>query len=108
MFAYVPQVKIKGFPYPFLTCNIDDIDHGLIGWGDEDRGYDDNNLVVDVPLPSASQKEETSLNTESEPLLDSEPSRNSRPVYSPIKHYPTKWQLDLSKRNKFALGKKNE
>jgi hypothetical protein len=26
IFGYVPQIKLKAFPFPFLACNIDQID----------------------------------------------------------------------------------
>jgi hypothetical protein len=65
-FAYVPQIKTKGFAFPFLACAIDTIDHASIGWGDEDHGYNDNNLIFDVPRPERSGN---GLGAESEPLL---------------------------------------
>jgi hypothetical protein len=26
IFAFVPQIKVPGFPFPFLACDIDQID----------------------------------------------------------------------------------
>jgi hypothetical protein len=34
IFAYVPQLKFGGHPFPYLCCDIDDLDQGLVGWND--------------------------------------------------------------------------
>lgn len=91
IFAYVPQVKMKGFPFPLLACSVDKIDRALIGWGDEDKEYDDNNLMNDVhgrDVPVG----------EIQPLLSgSKGNQSPSPRFSVIKNYPTKWQLKLMK-----------
>ena len=50
IFGYVPQVRIDGFQYPFLLCNIADLhDKDIIGWDKQsDPSYDSQNLVNDV------------------------------------------------------------
>ena len=48
-YAYVPQVKIGSFSYPFLICDVDKIDHGYVGWNDPYNGYDHHNMIFDVP-----------------------------------------------------------
>ena len=47
IFGYVPQMKVNGFQYPFLLCNIKGLcDKDLIGWDKEtDTSYDSQNLV---------------------------------------------------------------
>jgi hypothetical protein len=40
IFCYIPQIKLKSFPFPFLACNIDDMDQDLIGWSDPANSYD--------------------------------------------------------------------
>jgi hypothetical protein len=40
IFLYVPQIKLKAFPFPFLACNIDTLDQGYIGWSDPSNSYD--------------------------------------------------------------------
>jgi hypothetical protein len=47
--GYVPQVRVLGYTFPLLMCDIDDIDIGLIGWEDPENSYDMNNLIFDVP-----------------------------------------------------------
>jgi hypothetical protein len=113
VFAYVPQIKMKGFPFPFLACNIDRMDHGLIGWDEKDRSYDHYNLMFDVPFPGLHRKkisdDEDDTSNDSyfmEGESDEEP--NPRPIYSIIRHYPTKWQLELAEKNKPEIGKKNQ
>jgi hypothetical protein len=46
--GYIPQVKVKGFLFPFLICHITGIDEDLIGWKDKHHGYSPHSLVHDV------------------------------------------------------------
>ena len=46
--AYVPQIKIPGFAFPFLLCDIDNINDNHIGWCDPHTDYKNHNLVDDV------------------------------------------------------------
>jgi len=46
--GYIPQVKIPGFAFPFLICNIHDIDSELIGWKNPRKSYDYHNMIFDV------------------------------------------------------------
>ena len=46
--AYVPQIKIPGFAFPFLLCDIDNINDKRIGWCDPHTDYKNHNLVDDV------------------------------------------------------------
>jgi hypothetical protein len=122
IFAYVPQFKLVGQPFPFICCNIDEIDQGMIGWNDAAHGYDHYNLIFEVPHKSllrtktidgntrgtdtiAEQDEyETSqtrfeVNRASQTGFEvNEASAWVRPIYSQIKHYPTKWQLELAEK----------
>ncbi len=73
-FGYIPSLEVDGFHFPFLACNIDDIDVRLIKWKDpnhkrEDahRQYDEHNLIYDV----------------------SKERRDA--VFSRVKHYPPAW-----------------
>ena len=73
-FAYIPSLEVSGFSFPFLACDIDDIDVGLIKWKDpnhreEDshRQYDEHNLIFGVSIERRSE------------------------VFSFIKHYPPPW-----------------
>ena len=49
IFAYVPQVKVVGFPMPLLICNVNDIDRQLIGWNDPKFGVNAHNVIYDLP-----------------------------------------------------------
>jgi hypothetical protein len=40
IFLYVPQIKLKAFPFPFLACNIDTLDQEFLGWSDPSNSYD--------------------------------------------------------------------
>jgi len=46
--AYVPQVKIPGFIFPFLLCDTDNMNEDQIGWSDPQEGYKNHNLIEDV------------------------------------------------------------
>lgn len=46
--GFVPQQKENGFDHPLLACNINDVDHDLVGWKDEFKGFDHHNLVQDA------------------------------------------------------------
>ena len=43
--AYVPQLRMPGFSHPLLACDITRIDHDVIGWKDDRRGYEEHSLV---------------------------------------------------------------
>lgn len=47
--VYVPQIRIRAFPYPLLACDIDDIPDTLIGWSDTNGNYDVHNMIYDIP-----------------------------------------------------------
>jgi len=47
--AYVPQVSIPGFSFPFLICKDDVLNKDHVGWSiPKEKGYDNQNLVIDV------------------------------------------------------------
>ena len=46
--AYIPMMKVKGFSFPFLLCDVHDIDTNYVGWSDVHEGYKRHNLVNDV------------------------------------------------------------
>merc|ERR1740139_2046926 len=47
--AYVPQVKVPGFSFPFLICDDEYVNPKLVGFTDPDEeGYDSHNLIFDV------------------------------------------------------------
>jgi hypothetical protein len=126
IFAYVPQIKQIGQPFPYLACDIDAIDQGLVGWNDASHSYDFYNLIFDVPHKSLHRRHTMEQNTRDSKTIaghdgyqhdaDTSPSEvpsvgsnpleagyevNERPtgrsIYSTIKHYPTKWQIKLAK-----------
>jgi hypothetical protein len=86
-FAYVPQIRWGGFPFPFLACDVDRIDQGLIGWNDPSRSYDFHNVMFDVPWEGMPRKKNTQG--------DDRPRTLSRPIFSIIKHYPPEWAKKL-------------
>lgn len=47
--AYVPQQVVPGYIFPFLLCDVDEVDHTLIGWADPYSSYDSHNIIFDVP-----------------------------------------------------------
>ena len=47
--AYVPQLKVKGFNFPLIACDISSIDPKFIGWKDEDGDHSEHVLFTDLP-----------------------------------------------------------
>jgi hypothetical protein len=106
IFGYVPQIKLTNFPFPFLACDIDEVDQGLIGWNDPMKSYDEYNLIFDVPWPGLKRSKMTTGNTRTtgdHPLHMIEESSDviprqdaaaaasfetTNPIFSIIKHYP--------------------
>lgn len=123
IFGYVPQIKIVGQPFPYLVCDIDTIDQGLIGWNDASKSYDEYNLIFDVPHKSLRRTEKISENTRGVATIaeteeyensltqiefnENEQNPSMRSIYSIIKHYPPKWQLELA-RKEAAMKKVEE
>ena len=56
IYAYVPQIKIGGYAYPLLLCDVDKIDDGYVGWNDPYKGYDPHNMIFDVPKVAEAKK----------------------------------------------------
>lgn len=117
IFAYVPQIKLISQPFPYLVCDIDDIDQGLIGWNNPTHSYDFYNLIFDVPHKSLRRTKTIEDNTRGATTIaqheeykedqdveqtksgfevNTYASSSERPIYSIIKHYPTKWQIMLA------------
>lgn len=46
--GYIPQTRVKGFGYPFLSCDIRGVDEDLVGWKDQFRGFGPHSLIDDV------------------------------------------------------------
>lgn len=97
-FGFIPQLDIPGFHFPLLVCNIDNIDVRLIGWkdpniqkgGDPHRNYDDHNLMFDVPHETLHR----SRNVAADESTTSSIVGKTRPIFSVVKHYPPKWELE--------------
>jgi len=53
--GYVPQIVVNGYIYPFLLCDIGQIDNDIIGWSDAYSTYDAHNLIYDVPKVAAAK-----------------------------------------------------
>ena len=88
-FGYVPQLTVPGFNFPFLICNVDDIDVRLIGWnpyGQEKNdhfNYDKHNLIYDVPHESLHRSRNAGVYHSG--------GNKGQPIFSVVKHYPPEW-----------------
>lgn len=65
--AYVPQVQVKGFSFPLITCDIRGIHQRFIGWKDEDGDHAEHVLFDDLPKVVT--------------------GNNKKPIFSIIKHW---------------------
>lgn len=119
MFAYVPQIRWGGIPFPFLACDIDCIDQSLIGWNDPAHSYDYHNLIFDIPWEGMPRKQvildntrnTTRIAAQDEYHLDSRRFQGTGeeekvtdevtlrpPIFSVIRHYPPEWARKLEDR----------
>lgn len=113
----MPQLKFGGHPFPYLCCDIDDIDQGLIGWNDASHSYDYYNLMFEIPHRSMRRTKRIEMNTryvatiadaeEYQDVADSgtelgrrvmQAGKRKKHLYSVVKHYPTTWQIDLANK----------
>lgn len=58
MKGYIPQVKIPGFAFPLLICDINDIDTRLIGWKNPRESYEHHSMIFDVHNIMKTDREE--------------------------------------------------
>jgi len=112
--GYIPQKKNSAFPFPLITCDVDEISH-LVGWNDPDNlGYDHYNLIYDLPYKGQkrnAQKEMKVLNpfslsstgTDSGesvvqfkmsemPTISEQNSDDVKKLFSVVKHWPPKYE----------------
>lgn len=77
--AYVPQVKIPGHIYPFLLCDVNDINKNLIGWRGFDKHgdtYEQHNMIRDVSNVIIQSKDNENH------------QGNQKHLFSIVKHWP--------------------
>jgi hypothetical protein len=79
MFAYVPQVKLSGYVFPLIACDVSGINEGLIGWKDKYHSYDFHNLMLDVPALSKMKTTDA--------FGDDDDKYEELPIFSTIKDY---------------------
>ena len=95
--AYVPQIHDPEFLYPLLACSISNIDQKLIGWKDEEEGFDYWNLIYDYPherliLFVTSDFESSDIDE----TYNSKGKLSSRnPCFSLVHHYPPSWTSEI-------------
>jgi hypothetical protein len=105
-------VKRSGQPSPFLCCDVDDFDESMISWSDSNP-YDSSNLIFDVPHNSLRRKQfadsDENVAFDNHEMFGFHRSRYpgvvrkkldyENSIYSLVKHYPTKWQLNMAKKD---------
>jgi hypothetical protein len=104
--AYVPHVKLRSYPFPFLAANVDDLCETLVGFTDNTgKPLDYHNMMFDIPFPGLHRKKKefrgagasdgSPGNTDA---LAPPPSDEKLPaaptdgvVFGVVKHYPPSW-----------------
>jgi len=83
--GYIPHVDIPGYEFPFLMCDITNIDDELIGWrGHNANGF--NTLIYDVPQVLRRRKSKKNLNAENL-------------SFSQVMHWPPSEEVEFTKVN---------
>ncbi len=55
---------IPGYILPLLLCDVNEVDHTLIGWADQYSSYDSHNIISDIPkIAKANNAPSNSTNT---------------------------------------------
>lgn len=109
---YIPQIRGWGLPFPLLACDIDHIDHSLIGWSDPIRTYDYWNVIYDIPwdgMPRQRMEEPVSGAVSVSPSTrppDPDIPRTefkvpAKPIFSIVKYYPPEWKVKLESSRQF-------
>jgi hypothetical protein len=134
--AYVPQVKLIGKPFPYLACDIDQLDQNLVGWNDPARSYDFYNLIFDVPFSGMKRKKRLTANTRGTRQIEDNSgyrvnssyhpgdgditaddpeeegvevtSPMDTPIFSLVKHYPPKWQQEIFDNEAAGVGERTD
>ena len=92
IYGFVPQMVGKGFQFPLLACDIDDINSDLIHWSDHKRGFDYWNVIYDVPGWPGQKRDRDHESVFSGE--DTSESREGTPVFSIVAHYPPNYNTD--------------
>eukprot|EP00978_Attheya_sp_CCMP212_P000391 scaffold788_cov56-Attheya_sp.AAC.4 len=79
IFAYIPQVKLAGYAFPLIACDVSGIKEGLIGWKDQHNSYDFYNLMLDVPALAKVKTRDA--------FGDDDDKYEELPIFSTIKDY---------------------
>jgi len=90
---YVPQTEIDGYMFPFLLCDVDEIDEEMIGWSDPDSDYDAHNIIFDIPQIAEKKSASRELSTDDAFVSDTNEDQfevvdgNDAPIFSIIKSW---------------------
>lgn len=80
-----------------------------MGWSDPANDYDKYNLIYDISHKSVGRNRVSTVTNGLRSVDENETpygfelnesSREERPIFSMIKHYPTKWQIKLAEEMK--------
>jgi len=105
--AYIPQVSIEGYLFPFLLCDVDNINEDMIGWDDPDTHYDAYNLIYDIPRLAHQKSKERTLHRLGEFVSDEnrdgelDDVDNTAPIFSIVKSW-TPYERKSIKKEGYA------
>ena len=105
IFGYVPQIKLAEFDHPLLLCDVDEVDHDLIGYDMRNESYDRYNIIYDVPYEGMKRNhfENSYVETESgekkvaKPVSAGDGNGRGRttPIFSIVKQWPPSWTQNV-------------
>lgn len=112
--AYIPQIKIEGYLFPFLLCDVDYINEDMIGWDDPDTHYDAYNLIYDIPRLAQQKSKERTLHRLGEFVSDEnndgelDDDGNNAPIFSIAKSWTPYENKKSSKKQGYTRNNPDE
>ena len=95
IFAYIPQIRVKGINQPLLLCDIDQLDEkNYIGYDlPKNDSYDNHNVMFDIFYEERS-RERNQLSEDS----GQGTNNKQKPYFAVVKHWPPSWTFSIDEK----------